>query len=142
MHEANAQLAIQTVPAILHADRDKLLQVLINLLSNALKACEGQACRIHIHSRIEAGALRVEISDTGKGISEEVLPFIFDKFFQAKNQTHQKPKGSGLGLAICKKIVEMHQGRIWASSTGKGATFHLILPLEEGSEKTSLFAKK
>jgi signal transduction histidine kinase len=64
------------------------------------------------------------VKDDGKGIPKEIHELIFDKFFQAKNQTLKKPEGSGLGLAICKRIVEMHHGKIWVESKEEcGANF-------------------
>lgn len=121
------------VPAdlILHADRDRLMQVLVNLLSNAIKACrpEGQG-RIAVLAWPAADVLLLCVEDNGRGISPAAHHLIFDKFFQAQNQTTRKPEGSGLGLAISKKIVELHHGRIWVESAlDQGARFFIELPL-------------
>ena len=71
------------------------------------------------------------IKDNGKGIPEEDLPFIFDKFYQSNNQNIQKPEGSGLGLAICKQILENHNGKIWVKNNKKsGVTFGFTLPFK------------
>jgi len=60
------------------------------------------------------------VKDDGVGIPDELKELVFDKFFQAKNQTLKKPEGSGLGLAICKRIIEMHQGKIWIENRLNG----------------------
>ena len=106
---------------------NKMMQVLINLLSNAVKFTESGGL-------IQVSALRrddqvvLSVKDTGRGIEPEYQELIFDKFFQARNQTIRKPKGSGLGLAICRKIVELHGGTIEVlSEPGKGATFVITL---------------
>jgi signal transduction histidine kinase len=122
------------VPAnlpLLPADRDRLMQVLINLLSNAVKACPpGRAGRIDLLAWPAADALLLCVADNGKGIAQAEQHQIFDKFFQAQNQNMRKPEGSGLGLAITKKIVELHQGRIWVESAPEqGARFFVELPL-------------
>ena len=122
------------VPATLPplpADRDRLMQVLINLLSNAVKACPpGRAGRISILAWPAADALLLCVEDNGKGIALAEQHQIFDKFFQARHQSLRKPEGSGLGLAITKKLVELHQGRIWVESAPEqGARFFVELPL-------------
>ena len=139
--EAVAQLARERgtalrveVPAslpLLPADRDRLMQVLINLLSNAIKATvAGGPGRIAVLAWPAADALLLCVEDNGKGIALAEQHQIFDKFFQARNQTMRKPEGSGLGLAITKKIVELHQGRIWVESAPEqGARFFIELPL-------------
>jgi signal transduction histidine kinase len=122
------------VPAslpLLPADRDRLMQVLINLLSNAVKACPpGRAGRILVQAWPTPNALLLSVEDNGKGIALDQQNQIFDKFFQAQNQSLRKPEGSGLGLSITKKIVELHQGRIWVESApDQGARFFVELPL-------------
>ncbi|TPG65953.1 sensor histidine kinase [Hymenobacter nivis] len=119
--------ALPTLPA----DRDRLMQVLINLLSNAVKACPpGGRGRIAVLAWPAADALLLCVEDNGKGISPAEHHLIFDKFFQAQHQALRKPEGSGLGLAITRKIVELHQGRIWVESAlDRGARFFVELPL-------------
>jgi signal transduction histidine kinase len=122
------------VPAALPplpADRDRLMQVLINLLSNAVKACPpGGTGRIGVLAWPAADALLLCVEDNGKGIASAEHHQIFDKFFQAQHQNMRKPEGSGLGLAITKKLVELHQGRIWVESAPEqGARFFVELPL-------------
>ncbi len=113
---------------LLHADKDLLRQVMINLLGNAIKFTpeSGHVEFIVVDNHDE---IIVTVQDSGKGIPAEVQPFLFDKFFQARNQTLKKPEGSGLGLAISKKIIAMHNGKIWVESEeGKGSRFVFLIP--------------
>ncbi len=111
-------------------DKDKIMQVMINLLSNAVKFTEAPDGLIQIVVRSLDHHLEFVIKDNGKGIQAEYQQLIFEKFFQARNQTIRKPKGSGLGLAICKKIIDLHGGEISVlSETGKGATFVFTIPI-------------
>ncbi|TGE28799.1 sensor histidine kinase [Hymenobacter metallicola] len=128
------QLDVVVPPGLprLPGDRDRLMQVLVNLLSNAVKSCRADGLgRIAVVAEASrAGVLRLSVRDNGKGIDPAYHTLIFDKFFQAKNQTTRKPEGSGLGLAITKKIVELHAGRIWVESQPEqGACFSLELPI-------------
>jgi len=109
-----------------HADRARLLQVLSNLVGNALKFTPaGGTVRVGV----EAGeAVRFWVSDTGRGIDPEHLPHLFERFWQARRGDRQ---GLGLGLSIAKAIVDAHGGRIWAESTpGAGSTFSFTLPID------------
>ena len=118
---------------VLFADRDRLMQVLVNLLSNAVKACQsnGQG-RISVLAWPTADMVLLCVEDNGRGISPAAHHLIFDKFYQAQNQTIRKPEGSGLGLAITRKIVELHHGRIWVESAlDQGARFFVELPLAD-----------
>jgi signal transduction histidine kinase len=113
---------------LVRCDADLVQQVINNLLSNAIKFTDENG-EIKISIFPNHDELQVWIQDNGKGISPALHELIFDKFFQAKNQTIKKPEGTGLGLAICKKIIEMHQGRIWVESEEKkGTTFIFTLP--------------
>ena len=106
------------------ADRDKLIQVVVNLISNAIKYCETDKGEIVVETHYVEGEVYTSVQDNGSGIDKKSQRFIFDKFFQAEDQTIKKPKGSGLGLAISKKIIELHQGQIWVESqVGKGSKF-------------------
>ncbi len=95
-------------------DEDRILQVLTNLLSNSLKFTEAEKGIIRILLEDKEEEIAVAVEDNGRGIPEEDLNYIFEKFYQSKNQNTKKPQGSGFGLAICKKIVESHKGTIWA----------------------------
>ncbi len=131
--ERGSELRLAVPPTLppLPADRDRLMQVLINLLSNAIKAAvPGRPGRIAVRAWVEDNSLRLCVEDNGKGIALAEQPQLFNKFFQAHHQTMRKPEGSGLGLAITKKIVELHQGRIWVESAPEqGARFFVELPL-------------
>ena len=114
-----------------HYDEDRILQVLTNLLSNAVKFCESHKGEIILNYKNGTGGLEVTVKDNGKGIPKQDLAFIFDKFFQSKNQNIIKPAGSGLGLAISKTIIENHEGKIWAKNNQKsGVTFGFQIPFE------------
>jgi len=112
-------------------DEDRILQVLTNLISNAIKFCEPKSGEIIIDFKIGNNTVELSVSDNGKGIPEEDHNYIFDKFFQSQNQNTIKPQGSGLGLAITKQIVEKHKGKIWAKKgVKKGAIFVFTLPFK------------
>jgi Na+/proline symporter/signal transduction histidine kinase len=114
---------------VVRCDADLMQQVLTNLLSNAIKFVEEDSGKIKISIHPDDNELQVWVEDNGKGIPVELQELVFDKFFQAKNQTLKKPQGSGLGLAICKKIIEMHSGKIWVESIEpKGSRFIFTLP--------------
>jgi membrane-bound serine protease (ClpP class) len=120
-------------PVAVVGDRDRLLQVVINLLSNALKYCEPGVGRVHLSLTPLPGEVRVEVADNGPGIRPEEHERIFEKFHQIRSAATGKPQGAGLGLAICKTIIEGHGGRIWVESQpGSGARFIFTLP--RGSE--------
>lgn len=111
-------------------DRDKLMQVVINLLSNAIKHVEPKNGEIVLKAGLENDYLKISVLDNGKGIGESYQKAIFDKFYQADDQTVRKPKGSGLGLPISRKIVELHGGEINVLSTlNEGAYFYFTIPL-------------
>jgi len=113
---------------LLHADQDLLEQVLTNLVSNALKFTQegGQIC---IRALSSDYGIELIVEDNGKGIPKDEQAFLFDKFFQAKNQTLKKPQGSGLGLAISKKIIDLHGGEIHLQSKeGIGTRIVCLIP--------------
>jgi signal transduction histidine kinase len=114
---------------LVRCDADLLQQVMNNLLSNAVKFVEEATGKIKVWVHYGDEELQVWVEDNGKGIPAESIEQVFDKFFQAKNQTLKKPEGSGLGLAISKKIIELHHGRIWVESEeNKGSRFIFTLP--------------
>jgi len=114
---------------LVQCDPDLIMQVLNNLLSNAVKfAPEKGLVAVSVHNNLDG--LQIWVEDNGKGIEPGLQELIFDKFFQAKNQTLRKPEGSGLGLAICKKIIDLHEGDIWVvSEMNKGSKFIFTLPI-------------
>lgn len=107
-------------------DPDRIAQVLTNLLNNSLKFTAAGGS-VSIATEKVGDRVEIKLADTGKGISKEHLPHVFDRFWQAKETAHQ---GTGLGLAIAKGIVEAHNGKIWVESEiGIGTTFHFTLPV-------------
>ncbi len=120
---------IEDLPCVV-ADRDKLEQVLINLLDNASKFTRKGF--IAVRARItHDGYLIVMVEDSGEGIPPKDLDKVFENFHQVKGDTlHNKPRGTGLGLAICRQIIQHYGGRIWVESQlGRGSTFNFTLPL-------------
>jgi PAS domain S-box-containing protein len=115
---------------LLWADSDRLQQVIWNLLSNAIKFTP-QSGRVEIRSRRTDSIDEIVVSDTGQGISEDFLPYIFDRFRQADSSTTRTHEGIGLGLAIVRHLIELHGGTVFAESAGKGkgTTFTIRLPL-------------
>ncbi|MFN3315747.1 MAG: sensor histidine kinase, partial [Raineya sp.] len=103
------QVNLAPQPLWSEVDRDRILQVVLNFLSNAVKFAQKE---IMIQSKANGAYNQVAVLDDGKGVPAELREAIFEKFFQAENQTIRKPKGSGLGLAICKKIIQYHKGSI------------------------------
>lgn len=112
--------------SLVFCDRERVLQVLTNIVGNAIKFTpEGGSILIRCARRSQE--VCVSVTDTGAGIAEADLPRVFDRFWQARSTDRA---GTGLGLAICKGIVERHQGKIWAESQfGAGTTFFFTLPL-------------
>ena len=110
-------------------DEDRMLQVLTNLLSNALKFTEPDSGIITIAAKDKKNVIEIAVTDNGKGIPVEDVKYIFDKFYQSKHQNIKKPIGSGLGLAISKKIIESHHGLIWVDKKYKaGARVVFTIP--------------
>jgi CheY-like chemotaxis protein len=123
------------IPASLRGDPHRLRQLLLNLVSNAIKFTErGEiamelSCRAETHGTVE---LHCAVRDTGIGLSEEAQQKLFRPFTQADSSTTRKFGGTGLGLAICRQLVELMAGEIGVTSTeGKGATFWFNVPLEK-----------
>jgi PAS domain S-box-containing protein len=111
------------------ADRDKLTQVVVNLLDNAIKySPDGGDVAVCV--RVEGLQACVRIRDQGVGIPPEALDTIFDRYTRVESGAHRRILGTGLGLPIVRQIVELHGGRVWVESElGQGSTFHVELPL-------------
>ena len=111
------------------ADPDRILQALNNLISNAIKFSYPGG-QIHLTARhLDENEVIVEIRDQGRGIPDDKLETIFDRFHQVDASDSRALGGTGLGLAICRSIISQHGGRIWATSNpDQGATFHFTLP--------------
>ncbi len=112
-------------------DKDKIRQVIINLIDNAIRYTNQGG--ITAACRLEKGKYRIEITDTGEGMTEEEISKLFESFSRGKAGPRFWTEGAGLGLYIAKKFVEMHQGRIWVESAGKnkGSTFYIELPINK-----------
>ncbi|MGB9628570.1 MAG: sensor histidine kinase, partial [Thermodesulfobacteriota bacterium] len=129
-----------------YGDREKLEQILTNLLGNAIKFTpEGGEILITAKPFQPDGEkdkkmVSISVKDTGIGIPKEHLSQIFEKFHQVEGSLHRSTSGTGLGLAITKGLVEAHQGRIWVESElGKGSTFTFTLPISEGERREPSF---
>jgi len=120
-----------SAPSILvWADRDKINQVLMNLIGNAIKFTPAQGRVAVSVAKDGKESVQVSVSDSGPGIPPDEKEMIFDKFYQIAQMGDVKPKGTGLGLAICKALVELHGGRIWVESqANSGSIFYFTLPL-------------
>ncbi|MEI9979009.1 MAG: GAF domain-containing protein [Edaphobacter sp.] len=115
------------LPAIT-GDQDRLIQVVINLISNAIKFTDSGS--VTCSAGMRGGELTVSVTDSGIGIAPDDQPKVFEKFKQVGDTLTDKPKGTGLGLPICREIVEYHGGRIWVESEpGHGSTFSFTLPI-------------
>ncbi len=126
-----------------HADKVRLTQCIANLLTNAAKFTPADG-HIRVTSRIEADQAIIEVSDTGVGISADLLPQLFDMFVQGQKSLDRSEGGLGIGLSLCKQLIEMHGGHVTGSSEGigRGATFAIYLPRAsvEAAPRTSASA--
>jgi PAS domain S-box-containing protein len=115
---------------LLEADADRLQQVVWNLLSNSIKFTD-EGGRVTASLRQDGARVTLRVADTGAGIDAALLPYVFDRFRQADSSITRRVGGLGLGLAIVRHIVELHGGRVWAESPGRGAgaTFTVELPI-------------
>jgi signal transduction histidine kinase len=112
----------------IRADERKVKQVLLNLLSNALKFTP-EGGNIDVRATVNDGAAEISVTDTGVGIAPEEQEAVFEEFRQVGTAS-KKVEGTGLGLAISRKFIELHGGRIWVNSQiGSGSTFAFTLPL-------------
>jgi signal transduction histidine kinase len=117
-----------------YGDRDRLQQVIGNLLNNAIKFTSDGSIRLA--ARRVGDEVHIAVTDTGIGIAPQDHERIFEKFQQVGEVLTDKPKGTGLGLSICREIVEYHQGRVWVDSrVGAGSTFGFSLKIEFGAER-------
>jgi len=137
----NKKLALKTsvdksLPVGL-GDEQRLTQVLLNLVGNAIKFTD--TGEVRVTAQAINGHFTVSVTDTGSGIPEEHQARIFEQFHQVDSSNTKAKGGTGLGLAIAKQIVEMHGGRIWVGSTlGKGSTFQMELPIRAEYRKGAI----
>lgn len=151
------KVEVQDLPPVVIVDRDRMVQVMTNLLGNALKFTSEGAITIRVRSingraAQAPAALRslkvigaperwlwVSVADTGIGIPADKFSQVFEKFKQISNSLGYAARGTGLGLPICREIVEQHGGRIWVESTvGVGSTFSFVIPLLEPGDAVPL----
>lgn len=125
-------IALDDTLPVMELDYDRITQVVINLLTNASNHCNTTKGAIHIGTRKLNNTVVVEITDNGEGVEQGMEQVIFEKFFQADSKGTKKSKGSGLGLAISKKIIQLHEGKIWVEKDEIfGAKFIFTLPFEQ-----------
>jgi signal transduction histidine kinase len=117
------ELSLPQHPVIVKGDKNKIFQVLSNLLSNAEKFTDSGTITVSLNDDISKKTAIISVEDTGKGVDKEIIPKLFTKFV-AKSE-----RGTGLGLYICKNIVQAHGGSIWFDGTKKGAKFSFSIPL-------------
>ena len=127
----NIAITIETDQGLplIRVDNERILQVLRNLIGNAVKFTPNDG-QVQVFAKAAEQGVKVSVADTGVGIAKESLMTIFDKFQQEEVLTHfHKIKGTGLGLSLVKHIIKAHGGRIWVESTlGQGSTFSFVLP--------------
>jgi len=129
------KLSIQSPPRLhrVSADRNRIKQVFINLLDNAIKYCP-EGSEVQVRLQTDGERIIVEVADTGPGIPEQDLPHVFEKMYRVEKERTRATEGSGLGLSIVKKIVELHGGQIAVESTvGQGTVFTVQMPMGQGS---------
>ena len=131
LESRNIEIACEpeTDPCLVNADRDRIEQVVINLLDNAIKFTPDGG-KITLSSRVAEGRAEVTVSDNGPGVPEEDREKIFDRFFTA-DRAHTAGKGTGLGLSICKRIMDMHGQSLRLLDTDEGASFRFTLERAE-----------
>lgn len=125
--EVDSELPPDLPPAL--ADRNRVHQVLFNLLDNAVRFTP-EGGRVGVSASSHNGAVEVRVSDTGVGIPAEHLPRLFERFYRVDSARSREGGGTGIGLAIARSVIEAHGGRIWAESTpGRGSVFAFELPV-------------
>jgi signal transduction histidine kinase len=128
--ETKVALRLPEAAPVVATDRDRVKQVLLNLLSNAAKFCEPGHGRVVVELSADGDAVRVDVRDNGPGIRPEDQELIFDKFRQGGEAMTDRPRGTGLGLPISREIVTYLGGVLWVQSApGRGATFSFKLPV-------------
>jgi CheY-like chemotaxis protein/two-component sensor histidine kinase len=135
--------SVEVTPAALgvrRGDAVRLLQILNNLLANAVKFTQVGEVRVRIDGEGEGGAdgVKVSVTDSGIGVPSDKLPLLFQKFSQVDSSTTRQFGGTGLGLAICRELAQLMGGNVWAESLlGVGSTFFVSLPLRRVSAGTA-----
>ena len=130
--QIGVDIAVDSRIPLIYADPDRILQVLVNLIDNAIKFTEPDGSIMVKASLVDADPnfVYVSVVDTGRGISAEAKLMIFERLYQDPNALDNNRKGLGLGLYIAKELVRLHGGRLWVSSEpGQGRIFSFTLPL-------------
>jgi signal transduction histidine kinase len=136
--QRNIQLKseIDDAPYYVQGDSVKISIALSNLVKNAIQYTESGG---HVNVKVdeESGYVRVAVIDDGIGIPAKELPRVFERFYQVESHLTRRYGGMGLGLSVAKAMVELHGGRIWAESSGKGSTFTILLPIDHTGHSDS-----
>jgi signal transduction histidine kinase len=136
--EAQVRLMVRPLQVELRVDPDRILQTLINLVSNAIKFSPA-GTTVWLTAERWGEQLLIQVQDQGRGIPAEKLESIFERFQQVDASDSRQKGGTGLGLAICRSIVQQHGGRIWVESqVGQGSTFSFAVPVGDFSTKNTL----
>lgn len=122
-------------PHYIHADQGKITIALSNLVKNAIQFTESGG-PVTVKVEQDSGYIKVTVIDNGIGIPARDLPHIFERFFQVETHLTRRYGGMGLGLSVAKAMVELHGGRIWGESVGKGSTFTFLLPMNENEPES------
>jgi signal transduction histidine kinase len=123
-------------PYYLHADQVKITIALSNLVKNAIQYTEAGG-NVNVRVEEDSGYIKVTVTDNGIGIPARELPRIFDRFYQVETHLTRRYGGMGLGLSVAKAMIELHGGRIWAESEGRGSRFTFLLPMNLGADTAS-----
>ncbi len=140
VEDKNISIAYELIdhPPLISGDRDRLVQVMVNLISNAVKFCDSDRGKITIRLTASDQQVQIDVKDNGIGIRTRDQNKIFEKFQQVKDPSRGRPYGTGIGLTICKRIIDFHHGKIWVKSKpGMGSTFSFTLPTSRETALTS-----
>jgi PAS domain S-box-containing protein len=134
------QTVLPDTPIEVTGDATRLLQVISNLLSNAVRYTPENGEITILLSQVDGNRVRLEVKDNGNGLSGELLPHVFDILNQARAHPERSNAGLGLGLALVKQIVQLHRGEVTAESPGlgQGSCFTVYLPLRDGAEEKAV----
>jgi signal transduction histidine kinase len=129
-HELKLRLNVGKEPLMVHADADKLRQVMMNFIDNAIFYSRNKGTIIINLEKVK-NDVAFTVVDSGIGVPEDEQAKLFTKFFRAKNARQQRPDGTGVGLYLARRVISAHDGKIlFSSKEGKGSTFGFRLPLE------------
>jgi signal transduction histidine kinase len=128
--EGNIMLLVEPTSVQVWADRDRIIQTLVNLVSNAIKFSPPHST-VTLNVQDQADRVLFEVKDQGRGIPADKLETIFGRFQQVDASDSRQKGGTGLGLAICRSIVQQHGGKIWVKSVvGQGSRFYFTVPMQ------------